>query len=111
MNKIVKYYAQKHRQDLMREKLKNTIGKKCRICASLEGINYHNVRNEKHSPSRYQILKNAKDFVPLCWKCHRAIHFLIRSYKTSGKLHIGVLDSLLVKYLEYEAFKVKQSLE
>ena len=55
------------------------LGYKCALCNSTKGrIEYHEIHGKRHTESFAYILKHIEDFVPLCWKCHRTIHFFAK---------------------------------
>lgn len=73
--------AQKLREWTQKCKLQvqQILGSKCVLCGSTKGrIEYHEIHGKPHTESFSYILKHIKDFVPLCWKCHRTIHFFSR---------------------------------
>lgn len=60
------------------KKLKNLIGDKCIICDSAENIIFHEIHGKSHKSASQTLYveKHWKDFIPLCFRCHRAIHQL-----------------------------------
>lgn len=57
-----------------REELKKIIGSKCFICGIEKFIHFHEIHGKEHRISYYYYIKHPKDFVPLCYHCHRAFH-------------------------------------
>jgi hypothetical protein len=75
------YHLSHKKQDALRDKknwIKNKqkvvliLGDSCIVCGSKQNVEYHNIKSIKHQSNPYYILSHIKDFVPLCWKCHRA---------------------------------------
>ena len=62
-----------HKREMIKEKLGTT----CIICGKKPNrISYHEIHGKPHdSKSITYILKHLEDFVPLCGRCHIAIHF------------------------------------
>lgn len=71
------------------------IGNKCIICGSQEKLSFHEINgkphytNRKDSQDKYY-LENYQDFVPLCQKHHRFIHFLAKSLSSEAELDKSV---------------------
>lgn len=60
-------------------KVQQILGFQCALCGSTKGrLEYHEIHGKRHTESFAYILKHIKDFIPLCWKCHRTIHFFSR---------------------------------
>jgi hypothetical protein len=65
------------------EKLDGLIGDTCFICNSKEHICFHEkhgLNHEYHGSYGYHYyLEHHKDFIPLCFECHRLVHGLKRN--------------------------------
>jgi hypothetical protein len=75
----------KGRREKYRIMVVEILGKTCVLCneeGNLFGrthtIEYHEIHGKPHVEHPYYTFKHIKDFVPLCWKCHRTIHFFAR---------------------------------
>jgi len=90
-------YQKEYRKNKV-EELKKLIGFKCLICGSTK-IRFHEIHGKSHKTANYSYtLKHYKDFVPLCFKCHRAIHWLKFYGKKREPLIKQLLDSLTFQY-------------
>lgn len=78
----------------MRRKCLNLIGNKCQICNSIEKIRFHEIHGKKHETGTTYILKQYKDFVPLCLSCHNDIHRFIRKKQLSIMRLTEILEML-----------------
>ena len=76
----VAYNRKRHRE--FRKKLLEIFGSECLLCKSTERIHLHNIYANHHergqlNAKRFQYYIEHKDeFVPLCYRCHMAIHTL-----------------------------------
>jgi NAD-dependent dihydropyrimidine dehydrogenase PreA subunit len=74
-----------------RKKILAILGNSCILCGFCEEdkqrLHFHEIygKEHKHNHGLY-VLKNIKDFVPLCRKCHNFIHIFCRSNGDIEKL-------------------------
>jgi len=96
MNKRFNSYIQKRKardkKVLERENLLKVIGDKCLICGSKKRLFLHEVYGKKHPSDYSYILSHAKDFVPLCYKCHMSVHWLMSVFKLSWIQILSVVE-------------------
>jgi hypothetical protein len=63
-------------KDKCKLSVQQILGIRCILCGSTRGrMEYHEIHGKPHTGGFAYILKHIQDFVPLCWKCHRTIHF------------------------------------
>ena len=75
---------QNQRNKTLTEKLHGLIGDTCFICSSKEHIIFHEKHGLNHERYRgangYRYyLEHHKDFIPLCYLCHKLVHGLKRN--------------------------------
>jgi predicted HNH restriction endonuclease len=88
-NKIqICQHAKIHRDDL-RTKIKKVLGTKCVICGETpKRICFHDITLNPHINSPRYILEHIKDFIPLCYQCHKTLHRFLR-FKIAFSMWIG----------------------
>jgi len=96
--KYMKKYNQK-----MQERLRELLGVNCVICGK-ERINFqefrcgfvfHEIHGKSHIDTYSYILNHLQDFVLLCWRCHRFIHYFARSDKKNIEELLRLLRVIL----------------
>jgi len=85
-------YMSRYIQEL-RRRIENLIGNKCILCGENKKLCFHEIYGKNHyiicksysncTTLKY-ILKNIKDFVPLCRQCHKCLH-LYKKIKNTKK--------------------------
>jgi hypothetical protein len=77
-------YARKNRRR-KRRKVRALLGNKCVICNTTKKIVYHEIHGKPHpykdTASHYHYIQtHILDFIPMCRKCHRNLHNIIRQF-------------------------------
>jgi predicted HNH restriction endonuclease len=81
-------HAKEHRDNL-RTEIKNVLGTKCIICGEKpKRLCFHDVTLKPHINSPRYILEHIKDFIPLCYQCHRTLHRFLR-FKVAFSMWLG----------------------
>lgn len=78
-------YQKKHKPEQRRkrrEKLLLIVGDTCILCGSKQYIQFHEIYGKNHPDLSCQVgynylLAHIKDFIPLCWRCHKGLHWVI----------------------------------
>jgi len=86
----------------LRVEIEKKIGNRCVICGSQEKLSFHEINGKPHynshkdSQEKYY-LDNWQDFIPLCQKHHRFIHFLAKTLHSEAELEkaIEIIKRLL----------------
>lgn len=85
--KICKH-AKEHRDNL-RAEIKKILGTKCIICGEKpKRLCFHDITLKPHINSPRYILAHIKDFVPLCYQCHKTLHRFLR-FKVAFSMWLG----------------------
>ena len=74
-----KDYIIKHKGE-RRKKLLELIGNKCFVCGEIKHIMFHEIHNKRHPISMKYYFYHLKDFIPLCYRCHRTLHTIILNF-------------------------------
>jgi hypothetical protein len=69
-----------------RKELMKILGNKCILCGSQKKLRFHEIHGKPHSTHAKDILKHIEDFVPICQKCHRCFHTLIKKVKDINQI-------------------------
>ena len=88
------YLSSEHWKEVKRENL--TSDSKCILCNSIHRLVLHHKSYENLGR------ETAKDFIILCFKCHKKIHF-VNGRKLSG-------DAVMERYLKFYAKKRRKEL-
>jgi hypothetical protein len=78
--KYARNYRKKHRK-----RAKALVGDKCVICGLTKNIVLHEIHGRPHpykdTASHYRYIQtHISDFLPMCRKCHRNLHNIIRQF-------------------------------
>ena len=73
--KYVREYNQKRRINF-KILVQEALGVKCVICKA-PMKHYHEIYSKSHPGGYEYIFNHLWDFVPVCWQCHRGIHWLM----------------------------------
>jgi len=100
-----KTYREKHRDKYnksnreqsrkKRAEIRQMLGNSCTLCGWIpkkgqKNLSCHEIHGKTHKDNPYYIIKNIKNFIPLCKHCHKTLH-LYHRYKTK----IEELEKLL----------------
>lgn len=72
----------------MRAELFLTIGKQCVFCKHSGRIYFHEIHGKPHLANMNGLTymrKHADDFVPLCYNCHKAVHWCMKFLQMEWK--------------------------
>ena len=82
-----KFRLKNHKQVVaLRKKIDEALGIVCQICGQApkkKSLPCHQIYDQRHSTSRYYILRHIEDFVRLCNPCHGVVHGLMRDFGLS----------------------------
>jgi len=75
--------SKKEKRQIFRRIAENIIGNSCKICGESQNLQFHEIHGKNHLVSYwearyYYYFENSADFVPLCRKCHKIIHNLVK---------------------------------
>jgi len=86
---MLRKYFRKRRKKL-KQKLIEKLGTNCAFCGKKLDFKenkfgrpkfvFHEIHGKPHTCRYGYVLKHIEDFVPLCWKCHRTIHWLGKNF-------------------------------
>ena len=65
----------KKKETEIREILYRLIGRKCAVCGTEQCVHFHEIHGKEHQFTFQYYLDNAKDFITLCYPCHKTIHW------------------------------------
>jgi len=90
-------HSNEHCKEL-KNKLRLEFGNKCFLCKYEKKLSFHEVNGNKHpigNSTPYYIRKHPKDFVLVCYRCHRGLHFCMNMLRLTWQQILSLKEKCL----------------
>lgn len=75
----------------LKKRVEKILGINCIICDSPKRY-YHEIRGKPHKNNNYRyIMEHIEDFVPICYTCHRCLHYILNLDRKNYKNFLELL--------------------